>query len=200
MLVLWKDKITAWLSSKLYSTQLFNKQLSVLIAGSYQIKNLFKNLSSLNSHHFYKNLFRLRWKNLGSYTRVFTVLHLLQGDLPREEKNEERRIKPHLSLILQEYVPDSLGGSCQESGTAGIFFTVDLSFNLFRHFFTNVSCAYNNYNETTQHLSVYCYYTSLANHSKPRHSNQPIKSHEGHEKSGKSRITNSRLLELYLCL
>ena len=99
------------------------------------------------------------------------ILHLLQGEaeLPREERKKERRIKPHLSLILQEYIPDSLGCSCQESSTAGIFFMVDLSFNLFSHFFTNVRCAaYNNCNETTQHLSVYCYYISLANHNKPR--------------------------------
>ena len=40
-------------------------------------KNLFKNLNLPNfpvKYHLYKNLLRLTWKNLGSYTRVFTVI------------------------------------------------------------------------------------------------------------------------------
>ena len=40
-------------------------------------------------YHFYKNLFKLSWKNLGSYTRVFTVAameELIKGNFGKRDQ------------------------------------------------------------------------------------------------------------------
>ena len=52
--------------------------LLLLLLLFYRNKNVFKNLNSLKcvDYHLNKSLFRLTPENVGSYSRVFTVVHI----------------------------------------------------------------------------------------------------------------------------